>query len=231
MIDKYLAVDGDVELANSEAAVWAKLNIGMDLAINMTQGIEKLLKRNDYLYIGINSDTVDFLPLLKAMRSVTNIPIIISTTNFTTEMEVAALERGADLFIRWNKNTEENIASVLAHITRLNERNKTLYQQSKIIVYNDLLLAPLQQCVYVDNQKIMLTEKECSVLYLLMTNNGCIFTPKEIYNEVWKSEFNESSKAIIWKTIKNLRKKINNGQKSSRYITTMRNVGYSFNPE
>ena len=227
---KYLAVDGDIELAHSEAAAWAKLDIAMDLAVNMTQGIEKLLE-NNYLYVGINSDTVDFLPLLKIMRSVTSIPIFIITANFTTEMEVAALERGADLFARRHKNSEGNIASVLAHITRLNERSKNPCPPSNIIIYNNLLIAPLQQCVYANNQKIMLTEKECGVLYLLMNNNGCVFSPKEIYSKVWKAEYNDSAKVVIWKIIKNLRRKINNGQNLSKYITTLRDTGYSFNPE
>ena len=94
----YLAVDSDVGLANSEAAVWKTTRgIGMERVDNMTEGIEKLLS-NEYLYIGINSDAVDFMPLLRTMRSVTHTPILIVTGNFNTDDEVAALEAGADLY-------------------------------------------------------------------------------------------------------------------------------------
>ncbi len=60
---KYLAVDSDVDLANYEACEWAKHGIGMERVDNMTAAIQKL-KTGEYLYVGINDDAVDFMPLL-----------------------------------------------------------------------------------------------------------------------------------------------------------------------
>jgi len=82
----------------------------MERVDNMTEGIEKLLL-NEYLYVGINSDAVDFMPLLRTMRSVTHTPLLIVTGNFKTEDEVAALERGADLYARWHQTTEGSLGS------------------------------------------------------------------------------------------------------------------------
>ena len=136
---------------------------------NMTEGIEKLLS-NEYLFVGINSDTVDFLPLLRSMRSITHIPILITTNNVTTENEVAALDSGADLYTCWHKTTKENIASILAHITRIYEQRKSVSSPSNVIVKKNLLIAPLHQNVYIGNNKLDLTAKEFNILYMLMSN-------------------------------------------------------------
>jgi len=226
----YLAVDSDVGLANSEAEVWKTTRgIGMERVDNMTEGIEKLLS-NEYLYIGINSDAVDFMPLLRTMRSVTHTPILIVTGKFDTDDEVAALEAGADLYARWHKTTEGNIASVLAHITRITDQRRTPPPPSNVIVCKKLLIAPLQQSVFIGDNKIDLTVKEFDVLHMLMSNRGCVFSPEQIYTEIWDSHFDESTKEVIRTTMKRLRQKLQIHPQSPEpdYIKNIRDVGYLF---
>ena len=163
----YLAIDSDVELAHSEAAVWkATRGIGMERVDNMTEGIKKLLS-GKYLYVGINSDAVDCMALLRTMRNVTNTPILIATGNFITDDEVAAMGMGADLYARWHETTEDNIASVLAHVTRIVEQRTAPLPPSNVIVCKNMLLAPFQQSVFVGNHKLDLTAKEFNVKLVL----------------------------------------------------------------
>jgi cellulose biosynthesis protein BcsQ len=70
---KYLAVDSNIELANREAEAWAKNGIGMERVDNMSEAIQKLMCYDDYIYIGINSDAVDCMPLLSMVDSRTNL--------------------------------------------------------------------------------------------------------------------------------------------------------------
>jgi len=122
--EKCLAVDSDIENAKLYVFEWAEHNVKMDRADDMAEAIQHLLSFNDYIFVGINGDAVDFMPLLKKMRSITNTQIMIVTSDFTTEKEIAALENGADLYARWHKNPKGNVASVLAHIARTSERAK-----------------------------------------------------------------------------------------------------------
>ena len=105
---KYLNIDSDVSIVNTHAAIWAEREIGVERVDNMNEGLQKLLK-DDYLCVAINGDTVDFMPLLNIMRSATNTSILIGTSNFTTEKEVAAMAHGADLFARFHETPEGNI--------------------------------------------------------------------------------------------------------------------------
>ena len=120
---KCLAVDSDIENAKLFVFEWAEHNIKMDRSADMTEAME-YLSSNDYIFVGINGDTVDFMPLLKEMRSMTDTPILIIAQDFTTEAEIATLENGADLCIRLENKLSGNVTPVLAHITRISERAK-----------------------------------------------------------------------------------------------------------
>jgi len=198
----------------------------------MTEGIEKLLF-NEYLYVGINSDAVDFMPLLRTMRSVTHTPLLIVTGNFKTEDEVAALERVADLYARWHQTTEGNIASVLAHVTRIAEQRTTPLPPSNVMVDKMLLIAPLQQSVFIGNIQLDLTVKEFDILYMLMSNRGCVFSPEQIYQEIWGLNFDNNANEVIRTMIKRLRQKLQVHPQSPEpgYIINIREVGYSFDSD
>ena len=76
---KYLAIDSDVNFAESEAMAWRReLGIDMDRVDDMHEGMKKL-KSGNYLYIGINSDVVEFKSLLNTMQYMAT-PIFIATS-------------------------------------------------------------------------------------------------------------------------------------------------------
>lgn len=137
----------------------------MECADSMTEAIKKLLT-NEYICVGINADAIDFMPLLSTMRSVTNIPILIATGNFSTEKEVAALNSGADLYARWHESPEDNVSSVLSHIARKTARNAT---PRKIIAYRNLIIAPAQRYAFIDNEPLELTRHEFDFCRLYCT--------------------------------------------------------------
>ncbi len=219
---KYLAVDSDVALANYEACAWAKRGIGMERVHDMTDGIKKLLT-GEYLFVGINDDAVDFMPLLLTMGSVTNIPILIVTSSFDTATEVAALGNGADLYARWHKTSEENVASVLAHIAKKTAK-KTPVQ--KVLVHNNLLLSPLQRCVFIKNERIDLTPHEYGLLNYLMANHGIVLTYKQIYSRVWGCKYTESAAKVIRSTVARLRKKTSADAREHGLIENVWGVGF-----
>jgi two-component system alkaline phosphatase synthesis response regulator PhoP len=199
---KYLAVDSDITLAESEAVGWAKRHIGMDRVDNMTDGI-KMLLNNEYLYIGINDDAVCFMPLLRAMRSITDTPILIATNHFCTDREVAALRAGADLFANFHATTEGNIDSVLAHVMRIKEENKS---PRKVLIYKDLLIAlPIHE-VFIHNTEIILTKKEFDILWYLIDNQGILLTYSQIIERVWGVD--NANADALWTLVKRLRKKL-----------------------
>jgi two-component system copper resistance phosphate regulon response regulator CusR len=229
MSAKYLAIDSNIKFALSEAAVWAQRDIGIDRVDDMNEGIQKLMK-GDYLYVGINSDVVNFMPLLNTMRSITHTPIMIATSNFTVENRDAAVSSGADLYGPFNKTTEGNISSVLIHIDHLIMRNKMTPLETVIMYDNDLLIIPSLYRAFIGNQRILLTTKEFDVLHLLMANREQMFSPEAIFKEVWKQLYDKKSKDVVWTLMRRLRQKLKIHPHSTEYIQTLREVGYMFDP-
>ena len=226
---KYLAVDNDIKLAHIYAELWAERGIIVEHVDNMAEGIEKLLSNKDYLFIGINSDGLDIMPLLSTMRSLTYAPLLIATGHYTMEMDIAALEAGADLFGRWQETEEGNISSVLAHITQITNRNKIKVPRAKVESYNGILVKPEQKSVLIQNTEIQLSPKEFALFHILISEKGRIFPYKTLYEAVWESPYNENEpNDVIWTVMTSLRQKLQKFAQSSYYIKTTRELGYSF---
>ena len=227
---KCLAVDCDFDVSNAYVQEWNNRNIEMDCVSDMTEAIEKLLSQKDYIFIGINGDATDYMPLLQTMRSVTHFPIFIVTRNenFTTDNEVAALNNGADLYARWHLNPIDNVASVLAHINRLSVRSKMPRPVTNIMVYKNLLIAPLSRRVFVGNKEIKLTRKDFDLLHFLMVNYGIVMTYTQIYKRVWGGDYIESEHYVLWNVVKRVRGKLKDAPGGIDYIETVRDYGYRF---
>ena len=220
---KYLAVDSDIELAESEAVGWAKRGIVMNRVDNMTDGI-KMLMTDEYLYVGINDDAVDFMPLLRTMRSITSTPILIATNNFCTDREVAALRNGTDLFAPFHKTTEGNIDSVLAHILRISEEIKT---PRKALVFNDLLISPALYQVFIKNTEVPITKKEFDIICYLADNQGLLLTYSQIISYVWGAD--NTTDDVLWTHIKRIRKKFSEASPChENVIENVHGFGYKF---
>jgi DNA-binding response OmpR family regulator len=168
-------------------------------------------------------EPIDFLPLLSMMRSVTNTPILIVTSNFTTETEIAALENGADLFARWHENPSRNVASVMAHIARKSARNETTY---KVLVHKNLLVSYSRRSVFVGNVRLDLTRREFDLIHTLAINEGNVLSYEQLYSLVWSDEFDGSQYETIKGLIKRLRRKIDIAKGEHISIQNNRGVGY-----
>ena len=219
-----LAVDSNLDIANSYVKEWAERGVRMDRVDTMPEGIKKLMS-NDYIFVGINGDATDFLPALKEMRSVTDIPILIVATHFETSIEIEALKSGADLFARWHKTPEDNVSSVLAHIDRETEKRKAT---RKIMFYKEILVAVLYRTVFVGKTKVDLTTQEYDLLVYFIQNHGKALSYKQIYKRVWGSDYEDAEHDALWSAIKRLRDKLMLASGGHDYIETMRDYGYRF---
>ena len=219
---KCLAVDSDRNIADAHVSEWAERGVRMERADNMTEAIQMLLS-NDYIFVGINGDAIDFMPLLSTMRSVTNAPILIVTGSFTTEREIAALQNGADLYARWHESPIDNVSSVLAHIARITTRNEVA---DKVLFYKNLLISSSQRYAFIGNTPLDLTRQEYDLLHYLLINQGNTVTYGQIYHSVWNEEHDDSHNEVIKALIKRLRRKLAVCDHNQIIIENVWGIGY-----
>ncbi len=216
-------MDSDVKLASVYADAWALRGIETVRTDNMTEAIHKLSFSDKYLYVGINGDAVDFMPMLRTMRLATGLPIFIVSSDFTTRTEVAALTGGADLYGRWHQSVEGNISSVMAHITLITNRAKMKKRAPHTLTCGNLIVLTDHKMVFCDNKEIILTAKEYDILTLLLYHLNINLTTNQIAEEVWGEEVSEEA---IWKTIDRLRRKLTDAGFLGGGIVHNRGLGY-----
>ena len=224
MCEKILLIEKDAKMAEKQTAVWTSKGVRTERTDSMINGIKKLSSDN-YLFIGINDDNIDCLPLLRTMRSVTRTPIFIGTGRFTTQSEVAALDNGANLYARWHMSPEDNMASVLAHLSNMSTRKTPLH---KIMAYKDILLSPIQHIVYVGDKRIKLTRLEYDLLRYFMENRDIVLSYEQLCDNVWRDEYADAAPGVVKNAIKRVRRKISGGDKDRNLIENVWGVGFKF---
>ena len=143
----------------------------------------------DLLILDIMLPLVNGYECMKAIREKKNIPIIIVSAKSTDEDKIIGLQKGADDYLAKPFNPLELVARVDAQLRRFYEFGSAEEIQEEVICFQNLKLDCKECCLYKDEEKICLTNKEYKLLKLLMNNPKRVFTKKAIFEAVWEDEY------------------------------------------
>ena len=173
----YLAIENDTTIHDRGSAFWLSRNVASVKVSSMTEGIEEAMK-NQFLYIGINGDNINFKPQLPLLREATNDPIFIASSTYTMQKQAEAVNLDADLFGQIGETPSDNYETVMANINALQERAKRRKPPVKLILYGNILVAPKSRQVFVADREVELTKIDFDLLYLFLLNRSVILTPR-----------------------------------------------------
>lgn len=220
-----LAVDKDVEIFEQERAGWVQRGIDALRVNSMCEAMEEL-SRNSYLFVAINADNINYMPMLLAMRKASSTSLFVLTSKFNIQDQVAALHSGANVYAPRQASTEENVMSALALLYQYGEQAKRRRKQPKPIPHRKLIVLPGPRQVFGDDEEISLTKTEYDLLLYLLANRGITVTFQQIYRSVWGNGYDDTTHRSIWNHVLRLRKKITEATGEDDYIKTVRDVGY-----
>ena len=224
---KYLAIEGDDLIHETESRFWLSKGISSVKVSSMSEGIE-LASTEQFLFIGINSDNINYKPKLPFLRDVTNDPIFIATSRYTKEEHAEAHSLGADLFGEVFENPQGNYEAIMTKISQINGRSSQRKHTPEMIYSNNIHISRTRHQVFYGEKKIELTKIDFDVLYYLMENRGCVLSFDQIYNYAWDDRDNESVINPVKCAVKRLRKKITGCDCDNDIIENIRGVGYRF---
>jgi len=143
----------------------------------------------------------------------------------TLELDiVAGLRAGADDYL----TKPFGIQEFMARVDALTRRYR-IHSPLSTLDYGDLKIDLVQRRVFYQNEQIVLTPQEFSLLYVLTQAAGNPLSRLELLQRAWPDEIDNPR--TVDTHILSLRKKVEVNPRQPSLIQTVRNVGYRFNLE
>ncbi len=194
-------------------------------AYNGREALEIMDKENIHLILmDLMMPEMDGMSAILKIREKNNIPIIILSAKSEITDKILGLNVGADDYITKPFNAIELIARVNSSLRRYMNLGAANIDQDEIAI-GRLVLNDSSKTVTVDGQAVNLTPYEYKILYLLMKNQGKVFSSDEIYETVWEEEAHDVKK-VISVHISHLRDKVEINPRKPDLIKSVYGMGY-----
>jgi len=187
----------------------------------------EMMRRVDFhlILLDIMMPRMDGITATSKIREFSNVPIILLTAKSETEDKVLGLNVGADDYITKPFVPVEVLARVRSQLRRYARLGSRLEQQPGILTIGGITLDDRTKSVTVDGEQVSLTPTEYSILHLLMSNPGRVYSTKALYEAVWQ-EVALGSEGAVAVHIRHLREKIEINPSEPRYLKVVWGQGY-----
>ena len=170
-----------------------------------------------------NISGIEVLRKIRSDKDLKNIPVIMLTAKNMENDKVEGHEIGADDYITKPFSIKELLARISYVLRRYNLTS--LGEENNILTTGNLKLDLSKHEVTKGSEKIELTLKEFELLKLLIQNKGKVLSRNYLLDKIWGYEYYGETRTVDVH-IRYLRKKIEDEDKSEKYIETIRGVGY-----
>ena len=160
----------------------------------------------------------------RAIRSRSNVPVIMLTAKDSEIDKVVGLEIGADDYVTKPYSSRELLARIKAVLRRLSEPEDLL---PATIEAGPVRMDVERHIVTVSGEPTQLPLKEFELLEMLLRNTGRVLTRMQLIDRVWGSDYVGDTKTLDVH-VKRLRAKIEPDPADPRHIVTVRGLGYKF---
>ncbi|BDB03172.1 response regulator transcription factor [Clostridium botulinum] len=226
---KILIVDDDKTIVEFLQIFLIKEGYEVRISYNGEEALDKIRSEQfNLILMDIMMPKLDGFGAIKGIKKLTNIPIIFLTAKDSQQDKIKGFISGCDDYITKPFDLVELSLRVSAILKRIS--TSVVEENEDIIKVKDLELNLKEHTLYKEKNEIKLTPKEFDILFLLARNKGRIFPSSEIYERVWGQEFLENDNSLLTH-IRNLREKLSDTVKNSKYIKTVWGVGYKIEKE
>ena len=181
------------------------------------------------ILMDIMMPVMDGISAMVKIREKSNIPVILLTAKSEDSDKILGLNIGADDYVTKPFNPAEVIARVRSCLRRYLQLGGNVRRDDETLKNGGIELDDREKRVMVDGEKVNLTPTEFDILRLFMKNPGKVFSPRDIYREVWHDS-PLGSKNTVAVHIRHLREKIEINPAEPRYITVVWGQGYRLKP-
>ena len=177
----------------------------------------------DLIVLDLGLPGIDGLDVTRALRSASDVPIIMLTARAEESDRIVGLELGADDYMVKPFSPKELVARVRAVLRRVDAS----VEAPDVVRAPGLEMDIAKRSVRVDGAAVDLTPTEYDLLLHLARRPGRVFTRAQILDALHGVAF-ESYERAIDAHVKNIRRKIESDPSDPRYLLTVYGVGYKY---
>ena len=170
---------------------------------------------------------MDGMQAMVKIREHSNVPVILLTAKSEDNDKVLGLNIGADDYITKPFNPMEVTARVRSQLRRYTQLGSA-QMTSSVLTVDGIELNDNAKTVTLDGSPVTLTPTEFDILKMLMEHAGTVYSPKEIYEKVWKEDAIGNESTTVAVHIRHLREKLEIDPNEPRTLKVVWGQGYKF---
>jgi DNA-binding response OmpR family regulator len=171
------------------------------------------------------------LDVCREVRRHSSVPIIMLTARGDETDRVVGLELGADDYVVKPFSARELVARIRAVLRRVPDAvpaaGAPVTSGEPALQVGGVTVDGAMRRATLDGAEIALTRREFDLLALLVRNAGTVLTRERVMDEVWDTNWFGSTKTLDVH-VSSLRRKLGDDAVDSRYLHTVRGVGFRF---
>lgn len=190
-----------------------------------------LFQSNDFdvVLLDVMMPEMDGFQVCRAIRKVSNVPIIMITARGEDFERIMGLDMGADDYILKPFSPGEVMARIRAILRRISPDPKDAPEKN-LLSYDNLTINIEEFIVLVDGYPVSLTKKETEILYTIAKHPNKLFTRDNLLNNLWGYDYYGDARTVD-SHIKRLRAKLDSYPHPNWEIKTVWGMGYKFEVE
>jgi two-component system, OmpR family, phosphate regulon response regulator PhoB len=224
---RLLVVEDDDEMRELLVRLLAAEGYDVEAASDSASAITALSRLEpDLVLLDIVLGNEDGRDLLQELRRMSDVPVVFLTGRGHEIDKIAGLKMGADDYIVKPFSSGE----LSARVESLLRRSRRPSRPSGISDFGGLRIDFVAREVIVDGRVVDLTPKEFDMLAFLAASPRRAYTRAQLLTHVWSSSTEWQGEATVTEHIRRLRRKTETDPDRPQWITTVRGVGYRFEP-
>jgi DNA-binding response OmpR family regulator len=215
-----LLAEDDPSISDPLARALRREGYDVDVSADGPATLDRALAGGiDLIVLDLGLPELDGLEVCRRLRSEGRAtPVLVLTARADEVDTVIGLDAGADDYV----TKPFRLAELLARVRALLRRGSAETQ-----VVQGVRIDPEARRAWSGEDELELTTKEFDLLWALIKDAGKVVTREQLMRDVWGAKWWASTKTldmhVSW-----LRRKLGDDAHSSRYITTVRGVGFRF---
>ena len=195
-------------------------------AKNGKEALELLDDSIDLIILDVMMPEMNGYQVCLLMREKTNAPILFLTAKGQESDKTLGFSSGEDDYLTKPFSYNELNVRVKALLRRYHVYQGKKEEAKAIIRLNDLEIDQEHKEVYLNKNKLSLTDIEYEILDYLILNRKQVISASQLFETIWHENYYYGANNTIMVHIRNLRKKIEEDPQNPRIIKTVWGKGY-----